>query len=50
MTGMHTYSHQYELSSANGFTQGTWVFEAKVWGHEAGLEEASEQVEFNIMQ
>ncbi len=49
-SGMYTYSDQYALSGANGFSPGVWIFEAKVWGHEAGLEEASEQVEFTIQQ
>lgn len=49
-SGAYTYSDQYVLSAANGFAPGTWIFEAKVWGHEAGLEEAVEQVEFNLTQ
>jgi hypothetical protein len=49
-SGSHTYTDEYVLSTANGFSPGTWVLEAMVWGHEDGLEEVAEQVEFTIVQ
>ncbi len=48
VTGAHTYTDQFVLSTANGLSEGDWVLEGKVWGHEDGLEETTEKVEFHI--
>jgi len=44
----YDYEDQITLSAANGFSEGDWVIEAKVWGaeHEQDLE--TESVEFHI--
>ena len=48
LSGAHTYTDQFVLSASNGLTEGDWVLEGKVWGHEDGIEETTEQVEFHI--
>lgn len=48
VSGMHAFEDQFILSAANGLSDGDWVLEAKVWGHEDGLEETTERVEFLV--
>ena len=48
-SGKYTFEDNLTLSEANGFSEHTdWVLEAKVWGHEAGVEEMVETVEFHV--
>jgi len=48
VTGSHTYSDQFVLSAAHGLSEGDWVLEGKVWGHEDSIEETTSRVEFHI--
>lgn len=48
LSGAYTYADKFVLSSANGLSKGDWILEGKVWGHEDGLEETTEKVEFHI--
>lgn len=47
--GKFEYHDNFVLSNLNGVeADSDWIIEAKVWGHEAGLEEVIESVEFHI--
>lgn len=48
LIGAHTYTDQFVLSAANRLAEGDWILEGKVWGHEDGLEETTEKLEFHI--
>jgi hypothetical protein len=48
VTGAHAYTDEFVLSAANGLAEGDWILEGKVWGHEDGVEETTEKVEFHI--
>lgn len=47
-SGAYTYTDQFVLSAANGLSEGDWILEGKVWGHEDGVEETYGRVEFHI--
>ena len=48
-SGSYGYHDDFVLSQANGVEGHTdWVLEAKVWGHEAGVEEVVETIEFHV--
>jgi hypothetical protein len=44
----YAYEDQITLSAANGFSEGDWVLEAKVWGAEHEQDLVTESVEFHI--
>jgi len=47
--GSYTYTDELQLTNEKGVEGHTdWVLEAKVWGHEAGLQEVVETVEFHV--
>ncbi len=47
--GLYTFEDEVMLNGDNGVEAYTdWVLEAKVWGHEAGVEETVETVEFHV--
>lgn len=45
--GASPYTFEYEYT-LNGIAPGTYILEAKVWGHEAGEEEVSSTREFTV--
>jgi hypothetical protein len=45
---VYEYQDQIALTTANGFSAGDWVIEARVWGHDEGQDEEMERVEFHI--
>ena len=48
-SGSYAFHDDFILSNANGVTAHTdWVLEAKVWGHEDGLQEETATVEFHV--
>jgi len=48
-TGKFEFHDDFILDLSNGVTGHTdWILEAKVWGHESGVEEESSQVEFHV--
>lgn len=48
-SGSYEFTDAFLLSAANGFsTNSTYVLEAKVWGHEDGIEEEISKFEFSI--
>jgi hypothetical protein len=48
-SGSYHFHDELILSDRNGVTgHSDWILEAKVWGHEAGEEEASATVEFHV--
>jgi hypothetical protein len=49
-SGVYVFEDEVVLSVANGFGEGDWVLEATVWGHEEGIEEVSESVQFHVHQ
>lgn len=50
ISGEYTFEDEFVLSAVNGVTEHTlYVLEAKVWGHEDGVEEVTEQVEFHVL-
>ena len=47
--GEYTFTDDFVLSEANGVSAHTdWVFEARVWGHDVGVGEEVETVEFHV--
>ena len=47
--GQYTFSDDFVLSEVNGIAANSdWIFEATVWGHDEGVSEVSEQVEFHV--
>ena len=49
ISGEYLYEDDLILSDDNGFNMhGDWIMEAKVWGHEAGLGEEIETIEFHV--
>ncbi len=49
MNGSYEFHDDFVLSDAVGVTgHSDWVLEAKVWGHEAGMAEEIETVEFHV--
>ena len=48
-SGTYSFSDSFNLTSDNGVEPHTdWILEAKVWGHEDGLAEVVETVEFHV--
>ena len=48
-SGSYEFTDSILLNTANGFSaNSTWVLEAKVWGHEDGIEEENSIFEFTI--
>jgi hypothetical protein len=48
-SGEYLFEDTLILSQLNGFMEHTtYVFEAKVWGHDDGVEETTEEVEFHV--
>lgn len=48
-SGSYEFTDSFLLNSANGFSANSnWVLEAKVWGHEDGVEEEISKFEFSI--
>jgi hypothetical protein len=45
----YTFSDTFTLAAASGLSEGLWVLEAKVWGHEDGVEETTDSVVFHIV-
>ena len=46
--GSYEYHDDLVLSAANGFTEGDWVIQAKVWGETDGEQEEVSMVTFHI--
>lgn len=47
--GLYTFEDELMLNSDSGVAANSdWVLEAKVWGHEAGIEETMKTVEFYV--
>lgn len=48
-SGTYPYEDDFSLSVANGvIADADYILEAKVWGHDDGVEEVMEQVEFHV--
>ena len=48
-TGTFEWHYDLKLDSTNNVTAHTdWIMEAKVWGHEDGLSEVEETLEFHV--
>ena len=48
-SGYFEWHDDFELNNANGVIAHTdWILEAKVWGHDAGVAEVIEMVEFHV--
>lgn len=48
-SGSNVFEDTFELTEANGVTGHTdWILRAKVWGHEKGEQEVTEEVEFHV--
>ncbi|MBK8295807.1 MAG: hypothetical protein IPK91_00655 [Saprospiraceae bacterium] len=48
-SGSYEFTDSFLLNTANGFSaNSTWILEAKVWGHEDGIEEEISKFEFTI--
>lgn len=48
-SGKHEHHDDFVLSEANGVDAHTdWIMEAKVWGHEAGVAEVLDSIEFHV--
>ena len=48
-SGSYKFSDSFDLTGTNGVMAHTdWVLEAKVWGHDAGIAEEIEMVEFHV--
>ena len=47
--GEYGYHADFDLTAEEGVTaHSDWILEAKVWGHEAGLGEVVESIEFHV--
>lgn len=48
-SGMYEIHDDFSLTNANGVeAHSDWILEAKVWGHEAGLGEVVESIQFHV--
>jgi len=48
-SGKYEWHDDFELIEANGVSaHSDWILEAKVWGHEAGMGEIVEMIEFHV--
>lgn len=48
-SGTFSWHDDFALTEQNGINEHSdWILEAKVWGHSAGLEEVTEQIEFHV--
>lgn len=48
-SGTFEFHDDFMLDSSNGVEGHTdWILEAKVWGHEEGVEEVKSQIEFHV--
>ncbi|HRG69251.1 MAG: hypothetical protein JNL65_03995 [Saprospiraceae bacterium] len=48
-SGSFEFTDHILLNATNGFSaNSSWVLEAKVWGHEDGIEEVTSKIEFTI--
>jgi hypothetical protein len=48
-SGLLVYTDSFVLSNANGVeAHSNWVLTATVWGHEEGIAEHSEEIEFHV--
>ena len=49
LSGAYTYTDQFVLSAANGLSEGDWILQGKVWGHDDDhAESTTELYEFHI--